>query len=259
MRDRLGVERVAIDAAQDEKFNCFSREVWTADKVAWCCEHEGLGCGEREGEREGERGREAVRISAVMSTTGDADKPASWALDGVLDQWFKTDDGMSNWVSVRVSAGQNVGYVAVYNWLGTAANRARLGDFEIWVGRAAGDTDTANGAIKCGESSYKESKFEEEPYVLWCGEASSGWSDSDGGEYITVKQVGDSRELRLTELMVYAGDREDEREREAGDEDELEEVEGLERGRRFNGINVRDEFGSSRVEVGTPRTLRHIG
>merc|ERR1719149_534120 len=125
-------------------------------------------------------------------------------MDDVLDQWFKTEEAANNWASVRVAAGTYVGYVAVYNWLGSASNRARLGDFEIWVGRTAGDTDTANGAVKCGESSYDESKSEEEPYVLWCGEASSGWSDSDGGEYITLKQVGDSRELRITELKVYS-------------------------------------------------------
>jgi len=146
---------------------------------------------------------EATRISAEMSSTGDAEKPATYAIDDILDKWTKTEEGINNWVSVRVAAGTSVGYVAVYNWLGSAANRARLGDFEIWVGRAAGDTDTANGAVKCGDSSYEETKPEEEPYVLWCGEASSGWSDSDGGEYITLKQVGDSRELRITELKAY--------------------------------------------------------
>ena len=39
---------------------------------------------------------------------------------------------------------------------------------------------------------------------MWCGDASLGWSDGDGGEYITLKQVGDSRELRASELKVYA-------------------------------------------------------
>jgi len=146
---------------------------------------------------------EATRISAEMSSTGDAEKPATYAIDDVLDVWSKTEEAINNWVSVRVAAGTSVGYVAVYNWLGSAANRARLGDFEIWVGRAAGDTDTANGAVKCGESSYDASKPEEEPYVLWCGEASSGWSDSDGGEYITLKQTGVKRELRITELKLY--------------------------------------------------------
>ena len=138
-----------------------------------------------------------------MSSTGDAAKPAGYVIDDILDVWTKTEEATSNWVSVRVAAGTSVGYVAAYNWLGSATNRARLGDFEIWVGRTAGDTDTANGAVKCGESSYDESKSEEEPYVLWCGEASSGWSDSDGGEYITLKQTGASRELRITELKIY--------------------------------------------------------
>ena len=125
-------------------------------------------------------------------------------MDDVLDQWLKTEEAENNWASVRVAAGTYVGYVAVYNWLGSASNRARLGDFEIWVGRAAGDRDTANGAVKCGESSYDESSLAEEPYVMWCGnQASRGWSDGGGGEYITLTQVGASRELRITELKVY--------------------------------------------------------
>ena len=146
---------------------------------------------------------EASYVSTDMSSTGDAEKPASWATDTVLDKWFKTKEAKNNWVSVRVAAGQYVGYVAAYNWLASAANRALLGDFEIWVGRTAGDTNVTNGAVECGDSSYEASKPEEEPYVLWCGEASSGWSDSDGGEYVTLKQTGDKRELRLTELKVY--------------------------------------------------------
>ena len=147
---------------------------------------------------------EASYVSTDMSSTANAEKPVSWATDGVLDEWFKTEEAKNNWVSVRVAAGQYVGYVAAYNWLASAANRALLGDFEIWVGRAAGDTNMTNGAVKCGDSSYDASKPEEEPYVLWCGYASSGWSDSDGGEYITLKQTGDKRELRITELKVYA-------------------------------------------------------
>jgi len=146
---------------------------------------------------------EAERISAELSTTADNARLASLLIDDNLVRWTRTKAGVNNWASVRVAAGTSVGYVAVHNWVGSADNRAKLGDFEIWVGRAAGDTDTANGAVKCGESSYEASKTEDEPYVLWCGEASSGWSDSDGGEFITLKQVGESRELRLTELEVY--------------------------------------------------------
>ena len=64
-----------------------------------------------------------------MSSTGDASKPASWAMDDVLDAWFKTNDGVNNWVSVRVAAGTSVGYAAAYNWLASADNRAKLGSF----------------------------------------------------------------------------------------------------------------------------------
>jgi len=140
-----------------------------------------------------------------MSSTGHPDKPASRAIDNTLDVWFETEDATNNWISVRVPAGTSVTYVAVYNWLGSAENRAWLGDFEVWVGLAAGDTDSANGARMCGggASSYDASKSEDEPYVLWCGDAGTGWSDSDGDEYITLKQVGDSRRLRITELKVY--------------------------------------------------------
>ena len=146
---------------------------------------------------------EAERISTELSSTGDAARLASLLIDDDLVRWTRTKSGANNWASVRVASGTSVGYVAVYNVPDSADNRARLGDFEVWAGRAAGDTDTANGAVKCGDSSYDERKSEEEPYVLWCGEASSGWSDSDGGEYITLKQVGERRELRLTELKIY--------------------------------------------------------
>jgi len=144
---------------------------------------------------------EAERIDAALSTTGKTGQ-ASWAIDDDVTSWFSTQKRESNWLSVRVAADTSVGYVALYNSRRGSQYRSRLGDFQIWVGHAAGDTDPANGAFMCGEASYDASKPIDEPYVLWCGEASSGWSDGTGGEYVTVKHMENSW-LQLTELKVY--------------------------------------------------------
>jgi len=147
---------------------------------------------------------EAERIDAALSTTGNTGQ-ASWAIDDNLASWFGTQKSDSNWLSVRVAADTSmVGYVALYNNRRGSRYQSRIGDFQIWVGHAAGDTDTANGAVMCGEASYDASKPIDEPYVLWCGEASSGWSDGTGGEYVTVKHMEDNERLQLTELKVYA-------------------------------------------------------
>eukprot|EP01065_Artemidia_motanka_P034496 TRINITY_DN4198_c0_g1_i1.p1 TRINITY_DN4198_c0_g1~~TRINITY_DN4198_c0_g1_i1.p1 ORF type:complete len:977 (+),score=148.29 TRINITY_DN4198_c0_g1_i1:80-3010(+) len=37
-------KRVVVDPVPVDKFNCFTREVWTAEKSQWCCEKKNLGC-----------------------------------------------------------------------------------------------------------------------------------------------------------------------------------------------------------------------
>jgi hypothetical protein len=37
-------ERAAVLKTEPPVHNCFSREKWSEDKAAWCCEREGLGC-----------------------------------------------------------------------------------------------------------------------------------------------------------------------------------------------------------------------
>jgi hypothetical protein len=123
---------------------------------------------------------------------------ASRAIDRNFDTYCWSGVQLGAWFSVRIAVGMRLGYVAVFNTRFAAA--PELGDFEVWISPSFGETNPAAGARRCGQASYVASQPASEPYVLWCGSASTG---SSTGEYVTLKQLGAARSLIIAELNVY--------------------------------------------------------
>ena len=96
----------------------------------------------------------AVRQSAAMSNAWGAAYAADKIIDGNYGTFSFARSAVDNWVSVQVSAGTRIGYVAMYStrnhWAYT------LGDVEVWLGASMGDTSSAS-AVMCGETSYDPS------------------------------------------------------------------------------------------------------
>ena len=81
-----------------------------------------------------------------------------------------------NWLSVMVDGGTPVGFVEVYVYLGERET-AKLAPFNVWVGSAYGDTDSAS-AVRCADALVdvqQESVLREPkggaPVLLACGAA----------------------------------------------------------------------------------------
>ena len=115
---------------------------------------------------------------------------AARAIDGDKGTQSITGAGTGNWLSVLVSPGTPIGYVALWNWQGTYAYL--LTDIEMWASDTAGDT-TSGRAVKCGETSYDGR--EPAPYVLWCGGVRR--------RFVTVKQVSAPSYLCIEELEIF--------------------------------------------------------
>jgi len=130
-----------------------------------------------------------------MSSTVNAQYPASHAIDNDPSTLTATGSGIGNWLSVELASDTRVGEVAVVNRNDNADLAAWLGDFEVWVGGSAGGT-TPPTATKCGEASY-DAQVNARPYVISCG-------GNRLARFVTIKQVGaPARYLTLAQVEVY--------------------------------------------------------
>mgnify|MGYP003945151605 CR=1 FL=1 len=121
---------------------------------------------------------------------------ADLSIDDDLTNYCVSNEGVGNWLSIRVPSDTPIGYVAAYNMREDRGFwPSQLGEFGVWVSNTPGDT-TSSSAVKCGESVYRGGDgLDTDPYVLWCSGAV--------GEYVTLKQSGGRRYLVIAELNVY--------------------------------------------------------
>ena len=126
-------------------------------------------------------------LDASMSSTLSAWYDASKCTDGSLSTLCASHDGTGEWLSIRVTLGTAIGYVAVYSRID--AYDYLMGAIEVWTGASAGETITS-----CGTREH-DSVLAPGPYVVDC--------HGTEAEYVTVKRIG-SGYLTLAEVEVYA-------------------------------------------------------
>ena len=142
-------------------------------------------------------------LGAALSSTFATAYAATNLIDGNMNTVCATILGINNWASVRVAPATPVSYVAVYNRIDSAAYQAWLSPFEVWVGRAFGDT-----LFLCASMSVPTGAG---PFLASCGGATSNpqaccldWCSESSicNTYVTVRQSGEARYLTLAELLV---------------------------------------------------------
>jgi len=141
------------------------------------------------------------RLDATLSSTYSWRRwPASNTIDGRLSTVCASKWQANAWLSVQVPAGSAVDYVAIYNRADRRQYAEWLGQFEIYVGNAAGDTGLA-GSIKCaGPVSAPWTQGKPTPFVIACPRGTTG-------THVTLKQVGRARYLTVLEMEAYTNRR----------------------------------------------------
>ena len=136
-----------------------------------------------------------TRLSARLSSTFDAFRyPAAAGIDGNTATLCASTAERGAWLSVEVPMHTSIGIVAIQNRADRFAYL--LGSFEIWAGASYGDTDSTS-AIKCGSLQGLVTTAAS-IYSIDCG-------GHDGGGFVTLKQVGNSRILSISELYIFQG------------------------------------------------------
>ena len=115
---------------------------------------------------------------------------AANAIDGNMNNIAASNFQPNAWLSVRVPSGARIGLVAVYNRGDGERYQELLGSFEVWVG-----TSAASQGTRCG--GWSGTTRSVGPFVINCGGTS-------GGEWVTVRQVGNARYLTIGELLAFA-------------------------------------------------------
>ena len=137
---------------------------------------------------------ETELLGAQLSSVFGQAYPSSAVIDDNLATISATQHAAKNWVSVRLSPGTPVQYVAVYNSPNGNASQAWLSPFEIWIGSSYGDT-TSRSATRCAEVAVPVGAG---PFMVDC-------NGIDTGAYVTLRQVGAARYLTIAELKVCKG------------------------------------------------------
>jgi len=128
-----------------------------------------------------------------MSSTFHQRYRANRCTDGDPSTLCASDRERHAWLSIDVGSGSRVGVVSVLNRADSAVYMSWLSPFEIWVGRSAGDTTSAN-AVRCGDVQYVPSAAG--PFTVDCRGAV--------GSHVTLRLAGDNRRyLTIAELLAY--------------------------------------------------------
>ena len=141
------------------------------------------------------------RIGARMSSRYPdillhGSKIVSFAAPNLIDDETTTlgatNWGSDNWGSVQVAHGTLVDGVQVFNQVseGVAVNQTWLSPFEVWLGDSYGDLKT-----KCGDTMHVPATAG--PFNVSCGRGVEA-------AFVTIKQVGRSRPLSMSQIMVCA-------------------------------------------------------
>ena len=137
----------------------------------------------------------AQRFHVDMSSSWDlAAFPAEQCIDDDRETLCVTDEGVNEWVSVRIDPTFVIDYVAVFNRLRPPEWQAWLGTFETFVGQSSGDT-TSSAAVRCSNGTV-DAPATAGPFMVWCGNVSGSW--------VTLRQTGEARYVTIAELQVFS-------------------------------------------------------